>query len=113
MHRMVLCTYGWNVQYGASRKLGYSPTNSSGNGSPPTDIMSASTLLASGATNGAPVVDDFGVKYVGKEHAEHLVASLKTKYKLVEDWDGDLYCGIKLHWDYTARTLDMSMPGYV
>jgi hypothetical protein len=38
-------------------------------------------------------VDDFGVKYVGKEHADHLVASLKTKYKLVEDWAGDLYCG--------------------
>ena len=59
------------------------------------------------------VVDDFGVKYVGKEHADHLVTSLKTKYKLVEDWDGDLYCSIKLHWNYTARTLDISMPGYV
>jgi hypothetical protein len=59
------------------------------------------------------VVDDFGFKYVGKEHADHLVASLKTKYKLVKDWDGDLYCGIKLHWNYTARTLDISMPGYV
>ena len=35
------------------------------------------------------------------------------KYKLVEDWAGDLYCGIKLHWDYDARTLDISMPGYV
>ena len=31
------------------------------------------------------VVDDFGVKYVGKEYANHLVASLKTKYKLIED----------------------------
>jgi hypothetical protein len=59
------------------------------------------------------VVDDFGVKYLGKEHADHLVASLKMKYKLVEDWAGDLYCGIKLHWDYDARTLDISMPGYV
>jgi hypothetical protein len=58
-------------------------------------------------------VDDFGVKYVGKEHADHLVASLKTKYKLVEDWTRDIYCGIKLHWDYDARTLDISMPGYV
>jgi hypothetical protein len=58
-------------------------------------------------------VDDFGVKYVGKEHADHLVASLKTKYTLIEDWAGDLYCGIKLHWDYAARTLDISMPGYV
>jgi hypothetical protein len=43
-------------------------------------------------------VDDFGVKYVGKEHADHFVASLKTKYKLVEDWAGDLYCGKKTSW---------------
>ena len=58
-------------------------------------------------------MDDFGVKYVGKEHANHLVASLQMKYKLVEDWTGDLYCGINLHWDYDVRTLDISMPGYV
>jgi hypothetical protein len=32
---------------------------------------------------------------------------------LSEDWSGDLYCGIKLTWDYVARTLDISMPGYV
>jgi len=55
-------------------------------------------------------MDDFGVKYVGKEHADHLVASLQTKYKLVEDWTGDLYCGIKLHWDKNVHTLDISMP---
>jgi hypothetical protein len=36
------------------------------------------------------VVHDFGVKDVGKEHADHLMASLKMKYKLVKDWDGDL-----------------------
>ena len=59
------------------------------------------------------VVDDFGVKYVGKEHADHLVKCIGEKYKLVEDWTGDLYCGIKLGWDYNARTLDISMPGYV
>ncbi len=59
------------------------------------------------------VVDDFGVKYVAKEHVDHLVASLKMKYKLVKDWDRDLFCGIKLHWNYTAGTLDISMPGYV
>jgi len=39
---------------------------------------------------------------------------LLRKYKkLSEDWTGDLYCGIKLTWDYVARTLDISMPGYV
>jgi hypothetical protein len=48
------------------------------------------------------VVDDFGVKYVGKEHAEHLIKCLKEKYKLTKDWAGDLYCGIALKWNYAA-----------
>lgn len=59
------------------------------------------------------VVDDFGVKYVGQEHAQHLVDTLKKYYKLAEDWKGDLYCGITLDWDYENRTLDISLPGYI
>jgi len=60
------------------------------------------------------VVDNFGVKYVGKEHADHLINCLKTDtYKLTEDWEGDLYCGISLRWDYAKRRLDISMPGYI
>ncbi len=50
------------------------------------------------------VVDDFGVKYVGKEHANHLIACIKEIYKLTKDWTGDLYCGIKLKWNYQANT---------
>jgi hypothetical protein len=48
------------------------------------------------------VVDNFGMKYVGKEHTDHLIRCIKTKYELTEDWAGDLYCGIKLDWDYDA-----------
>jgi hypothetical protein len=60
------------------------------------------------------VVDDFGVKYVGKEHADHLINCLTTEtYKLTEDWAGDLYCGISLRWNYEKRWLDISMPGYI
>lgn len=59
------------------------------------------------------VVDDFGVKYVGKEHAEHLLHTLQQKYKVTGDWDGSLYCGITLDWNYTNGTVDLSMPGYV
>jgi hypothetical protein len=60
------------------------------------------------------VVDDFGVKYVGKEHADHLISCLKTEsYKLTEDWARDLYCGISLRWNYAKRWLDISMPGYI
>jgi hypothetical protein len=58
------------------------------------------------------VADDFGVKYVGKEHADHLIQCIKETYKLTVDWAGDLYCRIKLPWDYDARTLNM-MPGYI
>jgi len=47
------------------------------------------------------VLNDFGVKYVGKEHADHLIGCLKKEtYKLAKDWAGDLYYGILLRWDY-------------
>jgi hypothetical protein len=59
------------------------------------------------------VVEDFGVKFVGREHVDHLIKCLKEKYELTEDWMGNLYCGIKLLWDYNARTLNISMPGYI
>ena len=59
------------------------------------------------------VVNDFGVKYVGKEPVDHLIKYIEEKYELTEDWSGDLYCGIKLHWDYNVRTVNISMPGYI
>ena len=58
-------------------------------------------------------VDDFGVKYVGKHNAQHLIAALTTHYEVEEDWEGALYCGITLTWNYTERYVDISMPGYV
>jgi hypothetical protein len=33
-------------------------------------------------------VDDFGVKYVGREHAEHLLGALESLYSVTCDWDG-------------------------
>jgi hypothetical protein len=59
------------------------------------------------------VVDDFGVKYVGREHAQHLVDTLSSLYEITIDWTGALYLGITLKWDYEARTVDCSMPGYI
>ncbi len=50
---------------------------------------------------------------MGREHIDHLIKCIKEKYELTEDWMGDLYCGIKLLWDYNAHTLDISMPGYI
>jgi hypothetical protein len=59
------------------------------------------------------VVDDFGVKYVGREHAEHLMACIKKNYNISSDWNGRAYCGLTLDWDYKNRTLDLYMPGYI
>jgi endonuclease I len=59
------------------------------------------------------VVDDFRVKYVGREHAEHLMACIKKKYNISSDWNGNAYCGLTLEWDYKNRTVDLTMTGYI
>ena len=65
------------------------------------------------------VVDDFGIKTVGDEHKEHLLAALREEYTVEVDETGGLYCGIKLNWHYNngivddRRYLDMAMPTYV
>lgn len=59
------------------------------------------------------IVDDFGVKYTGKEHAQHLIDVLSAKYRITKDWTGSLYCGIRLAWDYKAGTVTLDMPNYV
>ncbi len=59
------------------------------------------------------VVDDFGIKYVGKEHADHLIATLEAKYTISQDWSGSTYLGLTLDWDYDNKTVDLSMPGYI
>jgi hypothetical protein len=59
------------------------------------------------------VVDDFGIKYVGREHADHLLACLQELYTVTTDWTGTKYCGLTLEWDYHAHTVQLSMPGYI
>jgi hypothetical protein len=45
----------------------------------------------------------FGIKYVRKEHANHLYHVLTEHYKASTGWDGNLYCGVTLKWDYQAH----------
>jgi hypothetical protein len=59
------------------------------------------------------VVDDFRVKYVGKEHANHLKQVLEEHYTLTCDWTGTRYIGIILDWNYTEHQVHLSMPKYV
>jgi hypothetical protein len=59
------------------------------------------------------VVDDFGIKYVGREHAMHLIQILKEHYEISEDWKGTKFIGLTLNWDYTMQKVHISMPGYI
>ncbi len=59
-------------------------------------------------------VDNFGIKYIGTENLQHLYDALWTEtYEIVEDWEGNLYCGITLKWNYTKQYVDLSMAAYV
>lgn len=58
------------------------------------------------------IVDDFGVKYVGKEHAQHLMETLREFCTITEDWKGEKYIGIMLDWDYVRRQVHLSTLGY-
>jgi len=59
------------------------------------------------------VVDDFGIKYIRKEHAQHLLSTLEEHYTISQDWTGTTYLGLTLKWDYQNGMVNISMPGYV
>jgi hypothetical protein len=59
-------------------------------------------------------MDDFGIKYIGDKYLKHLMYALWTEtYNIVEDWKGNLYCGVSLAWSNDKRYLDIAMPAYV
>jgi hypothetical protein len=55
-------------------------------------------------------VDDFGVKYVGKENVLHLLNTIQQYYKCSCDWDGKRYCRLTIKWDYEGQKVHLSMP---
>ena len=59
------------------------------------------------------VVDDFGIKFEGDIHSNHLVKTLRKHYDVTTDRKGELFVGIKLKWDYEKRTLDTHTPTFV
>ena len=59
------------------------------------------------------VVDNFGVKYIVKENADHLIQALQKFYTISINWTGSLFFGLVIDWDYAARTCDISMPEYL
>jgi len=58
-------------------------------------------------------VDDFGIQYVDKRHAEHLLHALQSEYTVTTDWTGSKFAGIDIKWDYSKRTCRLTMQGYI
>ena len=58
-------------------------------------------------------VDDFGIKYIDRANARHLFDALKAKHTISTDWEGKLYCGMTLDWNYKQQTVNISIPNYV
>ena len=59
------------------------------------------------------VIETFGVRYYGKEHALHLKSALEGKYKVTTDWYGKLYIRISLTRNYDEGTVQLPIPVYV
>ena len=59
------------------------------------------------------VVDNFEVKYIGKEHTDHLIKFIKENYDVTEDWEGKRYLGLTFDWNYDTRSVHLSMPNYI
>ena len=68
---------------------------------------------ASRKTSFALCVDDFGVKYTDKADAQHLLTCLEKLYKCTTYWEGKLYLGMTLNWNYSDIWMEKSMPGYI
>ena len=61
----------------------------------------------------ALVVDDFGVKYEGRENFKHLCDALRDLYEITVDEKGEKFLGLSIKWNYLAGWVEISMPGYV
>jgi hypothetical protein len=59
------------------------------------------------------VVDNFGIKVKGREHAEHLFAALRELYTITVDWTGSKYIVITIEINHDNCTVVFSMPGYL
>jgi len=55
----------------------------------------------------------FGIKVTNMDDMHHLTSALEEHYKVVVDWKGALFCGVKLTWDYINRHVTTHMPGYI
>ncbi len=59
------------------------------------------------------VVDNFGIKSTSHDHVIHLKKCLEEYYTVAMEWNGSLFSGININWNYSAGTVNLNMPKYI
>jgi hypothetical protein len=59
------------------------------------------------------IVDNFGIKYIGEEHAQHLRQAVQKYYMCLFKKEGDGHCRLPIKWDYASKKVHLLMPTYV
>ena len=58
-------------------------------------------------------MDNFGVNYLTKDDAHHLITSLQKYYDITIDWSGQNFCGLDIEQNYDKQYVDISMKHFV
>jgi hypothetical protein len=59
------------------------------------------------------VVDNFAIKYVRQEDADHLINAIKTYYKCTVNEEAAKYIELTMEWDYKHQKAHIHMPDYL
>ena len=59
------------------------------------------------------MVDDFVVKYVNQEDADHLINAIRKYYPLTVDKEATKYIGLTIEWDYKNQKGHIHMQDYL
>ncbi len=59
------------------------------------------------------LVDNFRVKYIREEKAQHLIQAAQKYYTCFFKKEGERCWGLAIEWDYSGKKVHLSMPTYV
>jgi hypothetical protein len=59
------------------------------------------------------VVNDFAIKIMSEDDANHLINILKKDCTITVDREAMKYIGLTIEWDYNYGKVHMHMPGYL
>jgi hypothetical protein len=58
------------------------------------------------------VIDNFGVKCIGEEHAQHLLQMVKKYYACLFKMEWERYCRLTMKWDFVGKKVHLLIPSY-